>query len=106
MFKIGSKIQERMASLTMDEIVAEIADVPETPADDPFYKRGFAIGETRSTGSLKSTAGTTSPQAKNSSPGQKECSTKPQGWTEEDFKKGEEALANLMKQNPPRILSE
>jgi len=105
MYKIGEKIRERMASMTKDEIAAAVADMPETPADDPFYTRGFSIGEMRLTGSSKNTAGTTSPQSKNSSSKQKGSSTK-QGWTEDEFKTGEEALANLMKQNPPRILSE
>jgi len=104
MLKIGSKIQKEMESLTMDEIRAAIADVPKASADDPIYTRGFSIGEMRLNGSLKNTAGTTSPQSKSSSRKPGESSTK-QGWTEEEFKTGEEALANLMKQNPPRILS-
>ena len=105
MFKIGSKIRAEMESLTHDQIAEAIADLEEASADDPIYKRGFAIGGMRLSDSSRNTAGTTSPQSKDSSPGQKGSSTK-QGWTEEEFQKGEEALANLMKQNPPKILSD
>lgn len=104
MLKIGSKIREEMASLTLEQKLAAIADLEEASADDPIYTRGFAIGEMRSTGSSRNTAGTTSPQSKDSTSKPTDSSIK-QGWTEEEFTKGEEALANLMKQNPPRILS-
>lgn len=40
------------------------SSLPELSPDDPIYKRGFAIGVTRSTPSSKSTAATTSPSLK------------------------------------------
>jgi len=105
MFKIGSKIREEMASLTKEQKLAAIADLEEASADDPIYKRGFVIGGMRLSGSSRNTAGTTSPQSKDSSQDPKGSSTK-QGWTEEDFKKGEEALNAALAKHPPKILSD
>jgi len=67
------------------------------PDDHPLKRGPLIFVQKRPSSSDKSSTSTAPTQ---------EPSTKPQGWTEEDFRRGEEALANLMKQNPPKILSD